>query len=101
MRQLLSQKVSVEASIKSILAVTKKAIDGEYAPKGYDKRDMDRLELALILGGARMMYAYDHEDGTASHETIRRVGKRPRFTTSVLGIDPADVLLNIQNFLFA
>ena len=77
LRQLLSQKVSAKASIKSILAVTKKAIDGEYAPKGYDKRDIDRSELALILGGARMMYAYNQEDGAASHETIRRVGKAP------------------------
>jgi hypothetical protein len=98
LRQILDQKLKAGASIAVVLRDVEKAIMGQYHPKGYTETDLDLAELALILGGPRMLYALNQECGFASKSVVLRREDRPRFITSVGNLIGNDILTNLESF---
>ena len=83
LRLLLSRCASRGASASMILKKVSLAIDGRYRPRVVvDEYNLDKAELALILGGPRLLWALQRTDGYICKSSIFRQRERPRFITS-------------------
>ena len=82
-RLLLSRCASRGALARMILKKVSLAIDGRYRPRAVvDEYNLDKAELALILGGARLLWALERTDGYICKSAIFGWRERPRFITS-------------------
>ena len=82
-RLLLARQMKHGASTAAIIKQLHKAIDAAYRPVGdYSDREQDKAELALLLGGPRLLYALQRTDGFPSRRYITSRADRVRFISS-------------------
>lgn len=107
LRCLLARMVDRNASATIINRQIQLAIDGRYMPRMHvacddHDRALDDAELALILGGPRMLWALQRRHGALSRTHVLKHRPRARFVTSWNeSVNATTVRTNLQRFMLA
>ena len=98
--RILSVALRKGSNVISICARLQAAINGTYSPvSGWTQHDFDVAFLVKALGGPRLLYVLQKEEGYPSLSTLRRHKKIPEITISTDRPSKPEFEANIHAFL--
>ena len=98
--RILSVALQKGANVISICAWLQAAINGTYSPVGgWTQHDFDVAFLVKALGGPRLLYVLQKEEGYPSLAALRRQKKIPEITISTVRPSKLEFDANIHAFL--